>query len=471
MKKNILVFLFSIIMLLSKAQYFQHAYGGDTSHTVGLRVYDAQDSGYYLFASRDLLVNGTLQITRTNRFGDSLWSKFIAISSDINFDFCRTFDSGFAIVSYAPDTVFLTKLDSLCNIESVVFYIDTNDYRPTNIIQTSDSAYLIAGYIYKSYYPWPSYIYATKIASGGNILWTKQMLYYTDSGEYPAGLMETTDHFYVIAAYQESGDNSPGYKLIIKLDTAGDSIWTIYSYGFFQSINYITKNASLLSESTNGYLLLGNTAGHSWDVGNCIVEKFDTGGNFQGGKQFSGPFYFNMAHAHSGGFYLTGIIPDSLFPDMNNLIITHVNDNIDSLNSYTFRVAGYSTTGTYITQFPNTNIAAIGLLDSLHTNYLPTSIFFVVCDTSGNISASISDIPSEEQQLEIYPNPTREKITIGNIDLSLETIELFNLLGEKIPVVADYKLRTVDCALLPSGIYIIQISGAGKIWHSKIIRD
>jgi len=75
-----------------------------------------------------------------------------------------------------------------------------------------------------------------------------------------------------------------------------------------------------------------------------------------------------------------------------------------------------------------------------------------------------------QNTIKISPNPTNGKLKIETRE-PIEQIELFNLLGEKVPAAVDYSLMTVDCQLLPPGIYILQASGEGKVWRRKVIKE
>ena len=60
----------------------------------------------------------------------------------------------------------------------------------------------------------------------------------------------------------------------------------------------------------------------------------------------------------------------------------------------------------------------------------------------------------------IYPNPVENKLAVGNKQYAIESIEVYNLLGEKIiekPFSKGNKLETIDVDFLKQGIYFIKV--------------
>lgn len=60
----------------------------------------------------------------------------------------------------------------------------------------------------------------------------------------------------------------------------------------------------------------------------------------------------------------------------------------------------------------------------------------------------------------IYPNPVENKLAVGNKQDAIESIEVYNLLGEKLiekPFSKGNKLETIDVDFLKQGIYFIKV--------------
>lgn len=89
------------------------------------------------------------------------------------------------------------------------------------------------------------------------------------------------------------------------------------------------------------------------------------------------------------------------------------------------------------------------------------------------------DICDYKEPINIYPNPTKENITISIFVKSNYTIEIFNVLGERIyneeGKVNDHQLEqkfVVDMALVPSGFYLAKITTTdGQAWSKLFSKN
>ncbi|MEO8086665.1 MAG: T9SS type A sorting domain-containing protein [Bacteroidota bacterium] len=93
------------------------------------------------------------------------------------------------------------------------------------------------------------------------------------------------------------------------------------------------------------------------------------------------------------------------------------------------------------------------------------------------VAGTEAEVVSGNQQLEIYPNPVKDKFTIRNKQLTsgylngtTYDISIYDLLGEIIFRAADWRLGTVDCRLFLPGIYILEITSGENIYHIKFIK-
>ena len=471
MKKYLFLSLL-LISSFSQAQFFQHAYGGSTGEE-GIRVFMAPDSGYYLISDSGYFKS--IIVTKTDRFGDSLWSKFIKVPpsyySDFNSNVCQTNDMGYAVVfsssdtsSLVPqDTTFILKYDSSWNIQYSFSFTDTNFKHPTQIIQTSDSCYLVTGIGGKDNFGFPFYIYATKFSSSGIVLWDTLMLPNLNCGPYPVQIIETTDHHYLIAAYQGYCDNSAGDLKFIKIDAAGNIIWikTYYS-SFYGGIHPII-------ESLSGFFISANTAQHNGDNPICTILKFDTAGNFLGEKVFmtNNSISFNsFTRSPFGGYYLTGTL--GVFNQQ--IIVTRIDEAVDSLSSFTFSDTSYILKGNYITQFDNGNLAIVGTL-ALSQSYL------IVCDSSGNIPLGVHSIVQNNiHDIYIFPNPTSVTFTLSynsQTPILNSQLKIYDVLGQEVytQAITNPNQTTINVSQLSNGVYFYQLNNNTETYRGKFVKE
>ncbi len=80
---------------------------------------------------------------------------------------------------------------------------------------------------------------------------------------------------------------------------------------------------------------------------------------------------------------------------------------------------------------------------------------------------------SDESAIKIYPNPSDDRISIemsDNLQEEIEQIAIYSITGELLMVKTDGFMEPIYIGDLPSGIYVVQARGAGKIWSERLIK-
>ncbi len=80
------------------------------------------------------------------------------------------------------------------------------------------------------------------------------------------------------------------------------------------------------------------------------------------------------------------------------------------------------------------------------SNFMPTA--------SADIMLSTSEVLTETNKFNVYPNPAKESITISTVDNGKYTFTIFNSLGQNIMTTSQ---KTIDTGKLTSGVYYINI--------------
>jgi len=84
----------------------------------------------------------------------------------------------------------------------------------------------------------------------------------------------------------------------------------------------------------------------------------------------------------------------------------------------------------------------------------------------------IKQLTMENGQLTIYPNPTNGQLIIENGQLTMNNVEIYNVVGQKQEIIVNCQLSTVhsiDVSHLPAGIYFLSVYGETKVVY-KIIK-
>jgi len=106
---------------------------------------------------------------------------------------------------------------------------------------------------------------------------------------------------------------------------------------------------------------------------------------------------------------------------------------------------------------------------------MPGNIFFVD-DISFTFPVGISEKSEINQGINIFPNPTSDKVTISSLK-EINTIEIYNMLGEKVYSVINFKnpdllperqTKEIDLAGFQKGIYLVRINSGDRIYIEKL---
>ncbi len=92
-----------------------------------------------------------------------------------------------------------------------------------------------------------------------------------------------------------------------------------------------------------------------------------------------------------------------------------------------------------------------------------------------NFTAGVEDISQQNNSIKIYPNPTHKELTIENENLKIESINIYNVLGELVYNSAVQQLNNstinIDVRNFKDGIYFITILEENKIFNQKFIKQ
>lgn len=139
--------------------------------------------------------------------------------------------------------------------------------------------------------------------------------------------------------------------------------------------------------------------------------------------------------------------------------------NTDFINDYVYKIK------------TNINLTASNGLSYIAIRYRNTNcsskwltVSFDNIAISGN-TVGINELDISSDQVNIYPNPTTGKVIIDSKH-SINSIEIYNLLGENIYSNSKFNLQTsneIDLSNFPKGIYFVKIYDGTKTYKKKIV--
>lgn len=91
-------------------------------------------------------------------------------------------------------------------------------------------------------------------------------------------------------------------------------------------------------------------------------------------------------------------------------------------------------------------------------------------NTTSGTTTGINEI-SENNEMSLYPNPTTGRLAVSLTSGNIGTIEIYNLIGEKVyeKNFNQQKPAEIDISNSPCGIYFLKISNGTKVYTSKIV--
>ena len=183
-----------------------------------------------------------------------------------------------------------------------------------SVAQTTDGGYIIAGY--SGPYDYHN-VYIVKTTSTGDVQWTKT--YGGGQNDEAYSVIQTTDGGYFVAGYSESFDEGAwGDVYALKLTSSGDTVWTRTYGGIDVDIAY-----SAGQTSDGGYILAGYT--QSFGEGNIYLIKIMASGDIEWSQNYTGDVAYSVAQTPDGEYIVAGWI-DYADYDIYTIKITSTGD-------------------------------------------------------------------------------------------------------------------------------------------------
>lgn len=394
------------------------------------------NNGYYLFGSLNSSVSSSFGSTllRLDSQGDTIWTRLLDIggyNKQQNYACVATGDGGVMLSGYKYDSSagshssFLIKMDSTGNMQWDN-YFDAPYVNEIYQINPLTDGYLMLGRCYLG----GALGYGTmfmKTDFNGNPTWGKM---YDSISIFPLGSEIIKDNSIFYAGVKQRGPVIPGqfnFDLVsFKTDSSGNLLW---------GKKYVTNQLGmatqgLLQTNDNGYLIAANsTTDPTYNTFNGLLVKVDSVGN-----------------GCSDSVLAINVV------DITSMIITS-----DTINP----VIGY---------YPVTVGRAPFNYYGAGINYTDQCYGYVGIEEEKNI---------KENELLIYPNPSKSKIII-EFEVSKQernSITITNIIGQTIKTIANDQfsigknIMEIDVSDLSTGLYFIQLYGDKKLLCRKFIKE
>jgi hypothetical protein len=240
---------------------------------------------------------------------DTMWTRVYPGLGD-PWSFGSTADGGFIVISTVgiPSDAVLTKIDSAGNLEWSRVYVTDNWGDLTNVIQTSDGGYVAVGARFGHPHHFDYATYLLRTDSNGDTLWSRE--YNLDeNNDQLLSVISIGDDFLCVGRVGAAGVTvDSGDVLIMKINSAGDTLWTKQYGTAFPDIAYDIIRLS------NGHYLVAGRAGDQNSLQQLPTEAFALLINGEGDSLWMNTYsidtYMQCYDAEpdgESGFLLTGV--------------------------------------------------------------------------------------------------------------------------------------------------------------------
>ena len=287
---------------------------GGIGHERGYSIVQTTDSGYAIAGWTNSFGQGSrdIYVIKLDASGNLQWTRTVGgANDDVGFAIIQTTDNGYAIAGFTssfgqggPD-VYIVKLDSVGNLQWTRTIGGANGEFGSSIVQTADGGYIITGgtsTFCSIGCPTGYDLYVVKLDATGNLQWTKAIG--GSNYETSRSIIQTPDGGYVIVGWTNSFGQAGWNVYVVKLTNTGQLLWTRTIGGPRDEFG------SAVIQTTDGGLAI---AGATWSFGqggwDVYLVKLDNAGNLLWTRTIGGPmsdYGYSIIQTPDGGFAIVG---------------------------------------------------------------------------------------------------------------------------------------------------------------------
>ncbi|HLG33764.1 MAG TPA: T9SS type A sorting domain-containing protein [Bacteroidia bacterium] len=425
-------------------------------------IAQTSDSGFIVSAYNITSPNFTafLYFIRTDASGNIVWTKNYGNINETNIisSIQETHDGNFIAAGHSDSTQqrsLLLKLNQNGDTLWTRTYSGIAGSWFTDVKQAYDSNYIVTGEVNDTLNNGRSYVSLMKVDQNGNLLWSKMFVVL----RYPiANAIELTSDGFVIAGQSTDYPTSSNHFLfLLKTDLQGNPLWCkTFSNPIGES-----RPISISKTLNGGFTLMGNYYDSAYATEKVLLIRTDSTADTLWTNSFTGKPASegeSVAATSDGGNIFTGFTADTF-----SIGIDHYYFNLDiyvvktdslgksGCNEYPPSV----TVGTYSIQTANVLLTTSSQLNqsSIGANIQSGGDVITFC-----ISNGVDEIESSKFGFEIFPNPTEGKFTVVVGSGSINRIEIYNMLGEKIYEQKIVSEKTeINLSYQRAGIYFVSV--------------
>lgn len=421
---NMDVYLFKTDSV-GKMQWFKNI--GTPNVDIGRSVIQTVDTCYVVAGySNDAASGYDVYIIKTNRWGDTLWTKkYGGLGWDFAYSVVETHDSGLVVAGgtysfgVGDEDFYLLRLNKNGDTLWTKTYGGSSEDEASCVIESSEDSGLVMVGKTKSYADIIGSAYVVKTDRHGNVLYTKE--YGGAANDYLKSIVETKvfKGYIAVGATSSYGTDENVYMMRMKYNC--DTVWTKSEKPTTLPSGRDVANGIAISAYDSCFAFLGFTESGSPGYEDAYFFKFDSTGLYKSATTYGTVLHDignSIAPTKDKGFIVCGQTDTTAtgFGQPNVLLV-----KVDSL--------GFTKVAPFV--------------NSVNKSVLPFSV-----------------------KLNVYPNPAYDYATviiqsvelINDYRLSIYDISGRCLVCENNVTSSAYIInKTIDTSSLCSGIYIIEV--------------
>lgn len=459
------------LFMHSQVTTFQKVYETIVDQS-GKDVLPTPDGGYIIVSTTEnnIVNDFDILISKTNSLGDTLWTKAYP-NPGLNYpNSIIEANGGYLILGYsqAPNAdvdAYLLKINTVGEVLWSKVYGGYGNEDGKEIVPTADGNYVIIGASNSVNYT-NNDIQLIKIDPAGNTIWTK---YYGDPTAYESArsVKLCLDGGFILAGKTVNTVTTIATIYLIKTNSSGDTIWTKTIGG---PNSYEGK--FILTNSDGSYTLCADDSSAARDSDVKFI-KMDENGTIIWDKTYGGTdkdICKMIQHTSDGGYIVAATSRSFGWanPDMWLLKLNALGDTAWTRNfGGIFHDHGYAVKTT-----SDGGYIAVGHNRNINSTF---RIMLVKVNASGDFTPVSTEEFALANTLNIYPNPSNGLIRIDfGGDLTSSTFKIHNTLGQEVfseTINSSNQIdsRSIDLNGKEPGVYFLSIQSTTNSTTKKLI--
>ena len=481
----IIILLLPTLILSQEPVYFNNVYQHGNNFAIGMTILETDD-GYVGYGGTEdpgnigqmlllykISLNGEELIWKS--FGEDYHSYYYG---NVGGAMIKTNDGNFALACHYssgnPTYASLIKLNTILDTVWEKNYNPEYQTVTVNCSQTSDSGYILTGWVWLSEEAW-SDVLLMKVDSLGNYQW--HQLFDDNLAEKGSNVIQTPDGGFLIGGY--TFDPTTYHSLdamVIKTDSLGNEEWTEY-YGN----PWVDDDmAHVMLADDGNYLVL--TVYGEWEVsptsrtGRIFMIKLDNNGNTiwqeKIGPKDRNVYLKNLRLAQDEDLIVAGwVYNDTVSEFIYEGLLYKFDQQGDSIwmRNYYYYHNQYDINRFYDV-CPTTDNGYIAIGKARPDQGGNSEELWIIkvdsmgCDTPGCATGvQVFEVPeSKKTELIVWPNPTNGEFEVWCSKFEVKgerTIKVYNSQGikvEEIKVPENSESMQIDVSHFPNGLYYLQ---------------